>query len=70
MKCEAEDKERADRELGSSNGHVEVLPREGGLGQAVCAAAKHNQHSPFVWKQVLKLFIQPNPEWLFTHYQP
>lgn len=33
MKCEVEDKDRADRELRSSNGHVEVLLREGVLGR-------------------------------------
>lgn len=46
------DKESVE-DLGSSNGHLVGLPREGVLWQAVCAAVKQNQRSPSVWKQDL-----------------
>lgn len=61
--CEVEtDIESVDRDLGRSNGHLVDLPHEEVSWLAVCAAVKHNQHIPSVWKQDLLLFIYPNPE--------
>lgn len=49
------DKGSVDGDLGSSSGlsHLVVIPHEGGLWQAVCAAVKQHQCSLSLWKQEL-----------------
>lgn len=68
-KCVERDKGGVYRDLGSSSGlpHLVLLPHEGVVWQAVCAAVKQHQRSPSLWKQGLWLFIHPNPAGLFTH---
>ena len=71
-KCAERDKGGVYGDLGSSSGlpHLVLLPHEGVVWQAVCAAVKQHQRSPSLWKQGLWLFIHPNPAGLFTDCQP